>query len=111
MNTASTPTDKDALIAALLERIKALVAQDAGLKAENVRFTGRVAELEAKLSLPPRTADNSGSGAILVQLCMKAAWPGFSVHTGPNDDNREGEGAPNNCIILAVRHLIFVALT
>jgi hypothetical protein len=37
--------DKDALIAKLLARIEALMA--------------RVAELEAKLGLPPKTADNS----------------------------------------------------
>ena len=59
MNTPSTPTDKDALIAALLERIEVLVAQNAALMAENARLTARVAELEAKLGLPPKTPDNS----------------------------------------------------
>src|ERR1039458_6631352 len=38
-------TDKDAVIAALLARIEALMA--------------RIAELEAKLGLPPKTSDNS----------------------------------------------------
>jgi len=45
--------DKDALIATLLARIEELVAT-------NPRLTGRVAELEAKLGLPPKTPDNSG---------------------------------------------------
>ena len=45
-------TDKDALIAALLARIEVLVAANAAL-------TARVAELEAKLGLPPKTPDNS----------------------------------------------------
>jgi transposase len=44
--------DKDALIATLLARIEALVATNAWL-------TARVAELEAKLGLPPKTPDNS----------------------------------------------------
>ena len=44
--------DKDALIASLLERIEVLMAQNAALAA-------RVAELEAKLGLPPKTPDNS----------------------------------------------------
>ncbi len=43
---------KDALIATLLARIEALMAA-------NARLTARVAELEAKLGLPPRTPDNS----------------------------------------------------
>ena len=44
--------DKDALIATLLARIEALTATNAALMA-------RVAELEAKLGLPPKTPDNS----------------------------------------------------
>jgi transposase len=44
--------DKDAMIAALLARIEALVATNASLVA-------RIAELEAKLGLPPKTPDNS----------------------------------------------------
>jgi len=44
--------DKDALITALLARIEALMAT-------NARLTARVAELEAKLGLPPKTPDNS----------------------------------------------------
>ena len=52
MNSPTPPTDKDALIASLLERIEVLMAQNAALAA-------RVAELEAKLGLPPKTPDNS----------------------------------------------------
>ncbi len=44
--------DKDALIATLLAQIEALMAV-------NARLTARVAELEAKLGLPPKTPDNS----------------------------------------------------
>src|SRR5665811_298426 len=44
--------DKDALIATLLARIEALMAKNALLVA-------RVAELEAKLGLPPKTPGNS----------------------------------------------------
>jgi len=46
------PADKDAVIAALIARIETLVAHNAMLVA-------RVAELEAKLGLPPKTPDNS----------------------------------------------------
>jgi len=46
------PADKDAVIAALMARIETLVAHNAMLVA-------RVAELEAKLGLPPKTPDNS----------------------------------------------------
>jgi transposase len=57
-----TPTDfhslshveKDALIVALLARIDALVGEVAALRS-------RVAELEAKLGLPPKTPDNSST--------------------------------------------------
>jgi len=59
-------SDKDALTAALLERIEALVAQNATLMAENARLAtqnaallARVVALEAKLGLPPKTPDNS----------------------------------------------------
>jgi transposase len=44
--------DKDAVIAALMARIEVLVA-------ENTRLAARVAELEARLNLPPKTPDNS----------------------------------------------------
>jgi transposase len=44
--------DKDVLIAALLARIDLLVGENAALAA-------RVAELERKLGLPPKTSDNS----------------------------------------------------
>jgi transposase len=43
---------KDALILALIERINALIAENAELKE-------RVARLEAKLGQPPKTPDNS----------------------------------------------------
>ena len=46
------PVAKDALIASLLGRVEALMAHNAALMA-------RVAELEAKLGLPPKTPDNS----------------------------------------------------
>jgi transposase len=45
--------EKDALIATLLARIEALMA-------ENAELRKRVGELEAKLGLPPKTPDNSG---------------------------------------------------
>lgn len=45
---------KDALILALLDRIDALIA-------ENAALTARVAELEAKLGLPPKTPENSST--------------------------------------------------
>ena len=46
------PIDEDALIATLVARIEALVSENAALKA-------RLAELEAKLGLPPEGPDNS----------------------------------------------------
>jgi transposase len=46
--------EKDALIGALIARIDALVA-------ENTALRTRVAELEAKLGLPPKTPDNSST--------------------------------------------------
>ncbi len=52
MTQASDLPDKDALIAALLARNEALVA-------EVGRLSSRIAELEAKLGLPPKTPDNS----------------------------------------------------
>ena len=59
MKTPTTSDDKDALIAALLERIEVLVVQNAALMASNASLMARVAELEAKLGLPPKTPDNS----------------------------------------------------
>ena len=59
MKTPTTSDDKDALIAALLERIEVLVVQNAALMASNASLVARVAELEAKLGLPPKTPDNS----------------------------------------------------
>ncbi len=44
--------DKDAVIAALLARVEALVA-------ENAKLVARIAELEARLGLPPKGPDNS----------------------------------------------------
>lgn len=52
MTQASDLPDKDAVIAALIARVEMLAA-------ENARLAGRVAELEAKLVLPPKTPDNS----------------------------------------------------
>jgi len=48
------PSEKDALILALLARIDALIAENAALRA-------RVVELEAKLGLPPKTPNNSST--------------------------------------------------
>ena len=52
MKTPADLSDKDSVIAALLERVEVLVA-------ENARLAARVAELEARLGLPPKTPDNS----------------------------------------------------
>lgn len=52
MTQPSDLQDKDALIAALMGRIEVLVA-------ENAALASRVAELEVKLGLPPKTPDNS----------------------------------------------------
>lgn len=52
MTQPSDLHDKDALIAALMARIEVLVA-------ENAALASRVAELEVKLGLPPKTPDNS----------------------------------------------------
>jgi transposase len=54
MTHSSDLTDKDALIAALIARNEVLVA-------EVTRLAARVAELEAKLGLPPKTPDNSST--------------------------------------------------
>ena len=54
MTLPSDPPDKDALIAALMARIEALVEQ-------NAQLTARIAELEATLGLPPKTPDNSST--------------------------------------------------
>jgi transposase len=50
--SAISSSEKDALIAALLAQVQAQAEQIAAL-------TARVAELEAKLGLPPKTPDNS----------------------------------------------------
>ncbi len=47
-----SPADKDAVMAALMARIETLVTH-------NAMLVVRVAELEAKLGLPPKTPDNS----------------------------------------------------
>ena len=49
-----TSSEKDALIVALIARIDALIAENAALRA-------RVAKLEARLGLPPKTPDNSST--------------------------------------------------
>jgi transposase len=49
-----TSADKDTLIATLLARVEALMA-------ENAELRRRVGELEAKLGLPPKTPDNSST--------------------------------------------------
>ncbi|MDQ0390405.1 IS66 family transposase [Labrys monachus] len=54
MTHSSDLADKDALIAALIARNEVLVA-------EVTRLAARVAELEAKLGLPPKTPDNSST--------------------------------------------------
>lgn len=52
MTQPSDLPDKDAVITALIARVDMLVAA-------NARLAARVAELEAKLGLPPKTPDNS----------------------------------------------------
>src|SRR3954469_15279320 len=52
--TLLSSSEKDALITALLAQVQAQAEQIAVL-------TARVAELEAKLSLPPKTPDNSST--------------------------------------------------
>ncbi len=51
--------DKDALIAALIASNETSCAQVTMLLAENTSLKARIAELEAKLGLPPKTPDNS----------------------------------------------------
>src|SRR5664280_2647601 len=60
--------DKDALIAPLLAQIEALMAV-------NARLTARVAELEAKLGLPPKTPDNSSVPPSKGQKASDASTP------------------------------------
>jgi transposase len=54
---------KDALIVALVERVNALTAENAELRerqaAEVAALRAEIAELQAKLNLPPKTPDNS----------------------------------------------------
>jgi len=54
---------KDALIVALVERVNALTAENAGLKerqaAEVAALRAEIAALQAKLDRPPKTPDNS----------------------------------------------------
>jgi transposase len=52
MTPATDLVDKDALIASLMARIEALAS-------ENGKLVARIAELEAKLGLPPKGPDNS----------------------------------------------------
>src|SRR5208337_2037689 len=55
------PSDKDALIVALLARVGELCARTARLETENAALRARIAELEAKLGLPPKTPNNSST--------------------------------------------------
>ncbi|NEU15196.1 hypothetical protein G3T14_24580 [Methylobacterium sp. BTF04] len=86
MKTPTAPSDTDAVIAALLERIEVLVAQNAALMAENGRLAARVAELEARLGLPPKTPDNSslppskGQKASLTSVSRRKAKPHPGAH-------------------------------
>ena len=57
--SALTSAEKDALIATLLARLEAMDARIEALMAENAVLRARVADLEAKLGLPPKTPDNS----------------------------------------------------
>ena len=59
-------SEKDALIATLLARIETLMA-------ENAELRKRVGELEAKLGLPPKTPDNSGTPPSLGQKASQEA--------------------------------------
>lgn len=58
---ATDSADKDALIAALLARLEAMEARIEALLLENLALRKRVAELEARLGLPPKTPDNSST--------------------------------------------------
>lgn len=58
---ATDSADKDALIAALLARLEAMEARIEALLSENMALRKRVAELEARLGLPPKTPDNSST--------------------------------------------------
>jgi len=59
--------DRETLIGLVLaqaetiERLNEIVVRVAGFKAENATLRARVAELEAKLGLPPKTPDNSST--------------------------------------------------
>jgi hypothetical protein len=59
MTPSPDSADKDAVIAGLMARMEALLAQIEALTATNAWLVARVAELEAKLDLPPKTPDNS----------------------------------------------------
>jgi transposase len=54
-----TAAEKDALIATLLARVEALAERVGALEAENAALKAENAALREKLSLPPKTPDNS----------------------------------------------------
>ena len=56
---SATAVDKDAVTIRLLVRVDELCARLATVEDENSVLRARVAELEAKLGLPPKTPDNS----------------------------------------------------
>ena len=60
-SSSLSSADKDALIAALLARIDELSTRVTALTQENAALRTRIAELEAKLKLPPKTPDNSST--------------------------------------------------
>jgi len=58
---SATAVDKDAVTIRLLVRVDELCARLATVEAENSVLRTRVAELEAKLGLPPKTPNNSST--------------------------------------------------
>src|SRR3954470_22535258 len=72
------PSEKDALIAALLARVKALLAEGEELRTENEA-------LRDKLSLPPKTHRNSSKPPSQAMKANgeKEPKPKSKPHTGP----------------------------
>ena len=58
--TSLSHDEKDALIHALWAQVQALATQVRFLTVQVKTLQGRVAELETKLGVPPKTPDNSG---------------------------------------------------
>ena len=90
-------SEKDALIATLLARIETLMA-------ENAELRKRVGELEAKLGLPPKTPDNSGTPPSLGQKASQEASrkPKGKPHAGAHrplrpDPTRKRDVMASNC--------------